>query len=115
MVRMTKVSEGSHTELLITSAYLQYDSAEPPHTKELRCINYYSRRRQYITEYDSNANHIKQSSTGTNPVGSLMEYLVSLNMNVHDIKNKTKVTIFAWNCDSGTDLSTSKTPVPVRA
>jgi hypothetical protein len=82
MVRIKKVREKSHKELLLMSALLRCDSAEPPQTKELKCINYYSSRRQYITEYDSNAYHIIQSSIGTNPVGSFMEYLMSMNMNV---------------------------------
>jgi hypothetical protein len=42
-----------------------------------------SRKKQLIVGFDANAHHILWGSTGTNPRGnSLMEFLVSLNLNI---------------------------------
>jgi hypothetical protein len=49
MVRMTYTCGGSCKELIITSAYLPYDSDEPPLTKELRdVIDYYCSRKKQL-------------------------------------------------------------------
>jgi hypothetical protein len=61
------------------------DVDEPPPTKEMRhVINYcYSRKKQLNLECDANAHHILWGSTGTSARGeALMEYLVSLNLNI---------------------------------
>jgi hypothetical protein len=83
-VRMTYTCGGSWEELIIASAYLLYDSDEPPPTKELRDVIDYcgSRKKQLIIGCDANA-HILWGSTGTNSRGeSFMEYLVSSNLNI---------------------------------
>jgi hypothetical protein len=50
---MTHIQGGSCEELIVTSAYLLYDSDKPPSTKELRDITEYccSRKKQLITGY----------------------------------------------------------------
>jgi hypothetical protein len=67
-VRMTFTCEGS-CEFITTSAYLPYDSDEPPPTRELRdIINYCCRRKkQLIIGCDANAHHILWGNTGTIP------------------------------------------------
>jgi hypothetical protein len=57
--------------LIVASAYLPYDSDEPPPTKEVRDITEHcqSRKKQLIVGYDANAHHILWGSTGTNPRG----------------------------------------------
>jgi hypothetical protein len=56
-------------ELIVTSAYLPYDSEEPLPTKKLRDITDYcsSRKEQLIIGCDGNACCIVQENTGTNP------------------------------------------------
>jgi hypothetical protein len=51
---------GGCKELIIPSAYLSYDSAEPSPTKEVRDIIDYchSRKKQLITGCDANMHHI---------------------------------------------------------
>jgi hypothetical protein len=83
-VRMTHTYRGRE-ELIVASAYLPYDSDEPPPTKDMRDIIDYcqSKKKQFIIRCDSNANHIFGGSTGTNPRGeSLLEFLVSSNLNI---------------------------------
>jgi hypothetical protein len=69
----------------VASAYLPYDSDEPPSSKEVRNVIDYcdSRNKQLIIGCDANAHHILWGSTDTNPRGaSLMEYLVSSNLDI---------------------------------
>jgi hypothetical protein len=60
-----------------------------------------SRKKQLIIGYDANAHHTAWGSTGVDPRGeSLMEYLVSLNLNILNhgnepafvVSNRTEVT-----------------------
>jgi hypothetical protein len=46
-------------ELIVASAYLTYDSDEPPRTKEVRDMidYYYSRKKQLVIGRDANAHH----------------------------------------------------------
>jgi hypothetical protein len=84
-VRITYIYGGGCEELIVASAYLPYDSDEPPPTKEVRdAIDYYySWKKQLIIGCDANAHHILWWNTGTNPRGgSLMEFLMSSNLNV---------------------------------
>jgi hypothetical protein len=90
-VRLTYTYGGGNRELVVTSAYLPYDSDEPPPTKEVRDITdyCYSRKKQLIIGCDTNAHHTLWGSTGVNPRGvSLMEYLVSSNLNILNHGNK---------------------------
>jgi hypothetical protein len=100
---MTYTCRGSLEDLIIASAYLLYDSDEPPPTKELRDVIDYcgSRKKQLIIACDANAHHILWGSTGTNPrEESFMEYLVGSNLNILNqgneptsvIHNRKKVT-----------------------
>jgi hypothetical protein len=78
-------------ELIVVSAYLPYDSDEPPPTKEMRDIIEYcqSRKKQLIVGCDTNARHTLWGSTGTNPRGeSLMEFLVCSNLNIINCSNE---------------------------
>jgi splicing factor 45 len=67
-VRKTYSYGGIHEELIVTSAYPQYDSDEPPPKKEVRDIveNCHSRKKQLIIGCDANAHHTLWGSTGTN-------------------------------------------------
>jgi hypothetical protein len=76
---------------LLQPTSFPYDSDEPPPTKELRDIadHCQSRKQQLIVGCDTNAHHILWGSTGTNPRGeSLMEFLVSSNLNILNHGNK---------------------------
>jgi hypothetical protein len=58
-VRMTCTWGGSWEELIIASAYLPYDSDEPPPTKELRdVIDCCGSRKKQLTGCDANAQHM---------------------------------------------------------
>jgi hypothetical protein len=68
--------DGIHEELIETSAYLQYDSDEPPPNKRVRDI---IENCQLIIGCDANTHQTLWGSTGNNPKGErLMEYLVRL-------------------------------------
>jgi hypothetical protein len=85
IVRVRYIRGGGCEELINASAYLPYDSDEPPPTKEVRDITdyYHSRKKQLIIGCHANGHHILWGSTGTNPRGgSLMEFLVSSNLNI---------------------------------
>jgi hypothetical protein len=85
MVRVMYNIGGSNRELIVTSAYLPYDSDEPPPSKGLReVVDYCSRNRlQLIVGCNANAHHIIWGSTDINPRGEcLMEYLVSTNLSI---------------------------------
>jgi hypothetical protein len=63
----------------------------PPPTKELSDIIDYCHRRinQFIIGCDANAHYVLWGSTSTSPKGeSLMEYLVSSNLNILNQVNK---------------------------
>jgi hypothetical protein len=70
-VRITYIYSGGCKELIVVTAYLPYDSDEPPPTKEARDIIDYchSRKKQFIIGCDINAHHILWGSTGSNPRG----------------------------------------------
>jgi splicing factor 45 len=77
-VRMTYTDGGSSKELIATSAYLPYDSDEPPPTKEVRDITDYchNRKKQLIMACDAIAHHTLWGSTSTNQRGECkMEFL----------------------------------------
>jgi hypothetical protein len=83
-------------ELIVASAYLPYDSDEPPPTKEMRDIIDYrqSRKKQLIIGCDANAHHILWGSTGTNPRRvSLLEFLVSSNLNILNHGNEPSFVV----------------------
>jgi hypothetical protein len=85
MVRITYPYGGGSDEVTVASAYLPYDSDEPPVIKEVRDISDYchSRKKQLIIGCDANAYHILWGHTGINPRDeSLMEFLVSSNLNI---------------------------------
>jgi hypothetical protein len=84
-VRMTYTLDGGHKELIVTSAYLPYDSDEPPPSKEVRDIVEHCqiRKKQLIIGCDVNSHHILWGNTEVNPRGEcLMEYLVNSNLNI---------------------------------
>jgi hypothetical protein len=91
-VRMTYPLAEGHEELIITSAYLPYDSDEPPPSKEVRDIveHCQSRKNQPIIGCDANSHHIFWGITDVNPRGEcLMKYLVSLKRNILNQGNET--------------------------
>jgi hypothetical protein len=69
VVRVTYIRGGSKRELIVTSAYLPYDSDEPPPSKGLReVVDYCSRHKlQLIVGCDAKAHHIIWGSTDINP------------------------------------------------
>jgi hypothetical protein len=88
-VRITYTYIGGCEEQIVASAYLPYDSDEPPPTKEMRDVIDYcqSRKRQLMIGCDANAPQILWGSTGINPRReSLLEFLVGSNLNIlnHD-------------------------------
>jgi hypothetical protein len=95
-VMLTNSREGKREKLVVTSAYLPYDSNEPPLTKEMRSVINHcnSSGRQLITGCDANAHHILWGSTDINPRGqSLAEHLVSSNMDSINRGNKPTFVI----------------------
>jgi hypothetical protein len=64
MVRITYTHGESSKELIVASAYLPYDSDEPPPTKEVRdIIDYcYSRKMQLIVGCDANAHNTSREA-----------------------------------------------------
>ncbi|PNF17226.1 hypothetical protein B7P43_G05220 [Cryptotermes secundus] len=97
--------EGSK-ELIVASVYLPYDSDEPPPTKEMRDIIDYccSRKKQLIIGCDANAHHTGWGSTGINPRGeSLMEFLVSSNLNI--LNHSNEPTFIVCNTKEVIDLT----------
>jgi hypothetical protein len=110
MVRILYSTEGNQRELILTLAYLPYDSDEPPPLKELRDITDYcsSSRKQLIIGYDVNAHHILWGSTDIKQrEESLVEFLVSSNLNILNpgneptfvISNRREVTDFTLGTD----------------
>jgi hypothetical protein len=91
MVRVTYTRGGNTKEFIVTSAYLSYNSDEPPPSKGLREVSDYCSRNkmQLIIGYDVNAHHIIWGSMNINPQQEcLMEYLVSTNLNILNKGNK---------------------------
>ncbi|PNF32611.1 hypothetical protein B7P43_G18092 [Cryptotermes secundus] len=94
--RMTYTLGGGCEELIVTSAYLPYDSNEPPPSKELRDIVEYSelKEKQLIIGCDANAHHILWGSTDINPREQcLMEYLVCSKLNIPNQGNETTFVV----------------------
>jgi hypothetical protein len=106
MVRITYTYGAGCEELTVASAYLPLDSEETLPTKEVRdVIDYcHSRKKQLIIGYDTNAHHTLWGSTGTNPRReSLMEFLVSLNLNI--LNHGKKPNFVVCNRKDVTDLT----------
>jgi hypothetical protein len=70
-VRIIYTYGEGNRELVVSSAYLPYDSDEPPPSKEVKGIIDYthSRKKQLIFGCDANAHHTLWGSTGVNPKG----------------------------------------------
>jgi hypothetical protein len=98
-VRITFTYGGVCEELIVASAYLPYDSDEPPPSNEVRDIieHCQSRKNQLVVGCDANAHHILWGSTGTNPrCDSLMEFLVSSNLNILNRGNEPTFVVRNW-------------------
>jgi hypothetical protein len=96
MMRILYRSEGNQRELIVTLVYLHHDLDKPPPTKELRHVTDYcsNRRKQLIIGCDANAHHILWGSNDINPRGeSLVEYLMSSNLNILNQGNKPTFVI----------------------
>ncbi|PNF19291.1 hypothetical protein B7P43_G07515 [Cryptotermes secundus] len=105
-VRIIYPYRGGSKELIVASFYLSYNSDEPPPTKEMGDIIDYccSRKKQLIIGCDANAHHILWGSTGTNPRGeSLMEFLVSVNLNI--LNHGNEPTFVVCNRKEVSDLT----------
>jgi hypothetical protein len=63
----------------------------------------HSRKKQLIIGCDANAHHTLWGSTGTNPRESLIEFLVSLNLNI--LNHANKPTFVVCNRKEVTDLT----------
>jgi hypothetical protein len=89
-VRITYTYGGGNRELIVSSAYLPYDSDEPPPSKKVKDIIYcHSSKKQLIIGCDANAHHTLWGSTGISPSGeSLIEYLVSSNLFILNCGNE---------------------------
>jgi hypothetical protein len=100
--RITYTNGGVCEELIIALAYFPYDSDEPPPTKEMRNIiePCQSRKKQLIVGCDASAHHKLWGSTGTNLGGeSLMEYLVSSNLNTLKLSNELTFVVRNYTRD----------------
>jgi splicing factor 45 len=66
---VTYIRGGSKRELIVTSAYLPYDSDKPPPSKASReVVDYCNRNKlQLIVGCDANAHHIIWGSMDINP------------------------------------------------
>ena len=77
---------GGNTEkIVVCSAYLPYDSEEPPPTRELRVLMEACKNRglQLVVGCDANAHHIIWGSTDINRRGtSLLEYLSTTELEI---------------------------------
>jgi hypothetical protein len=96
MVTVTYTRGGSKKELIVSSAYLPYDSDEPPLSKGLKeAIDYCSSNQlQLIVGCDANAHHIIWGSTDINQQGEcLTEYLVSKNLSILNKGNESTFVI----------------------
>jgi hypothetical protein len=105
-VRITYTYGGGNRELVVSSSYLPYDSEEPLPSKEVKnVIDYcYRRKKQLTIGCDANAHHTLWGSTGVNPRGeSLMEYLVSSNLNIPNHGNEPNFVVS--NRNEVTDLT----------
>jgi hypothetical protein len=109
---MTYTCGGGCEEFTVASAYLPYDSDEPPLTKKLGDIIDYchSRKKQLIVGCNANAHHILWGSTGTNPRGeSFTEYLVSLNLNILNQGNELTFVVHSRKEVIDLTLNTNET------
>jgi hypothetical protein len=118
MVMMTYIRGGSKRELIVTLAYLPFDSDKPPLSEGLWEVIVYCHRNtlHLIVECDANAHHIICQSMDTNPRGEcLMEYLVSTNLNILNngneptfvIRNRKKVIDLTLGTDKIQNLVTN--------
>jgi len=77
---MTHTAGGNTRDLLVTLAYLPYDSDIPPPSKGLRKVTDYcsTNKMQLVTGCDANADYITWGSMDIKPQGEyLMECLIS--------------------------------------
>jgi hypothetical protein len=115
-VRITYTYGGGNRELVVTSAYLPYDSDEPPPSKEVKdIIDYcYSREKQLIIGCDANAHHTLWGSTGVNQRGESLNHgneptfavrnrkdVIDLTLGTNEIAN----LVSNWHVSDETSLS----------
>ena len=83
--------EGHQQEIFVVSAYLPFDSTEPPPSTEMkRVIDYcIQNNKKLVIGCDANAHHIIWGSTGNNRRGeNLLEYLVSKKLSILNLGNE---------------------------
>lgn len=76
---------GALTDLIVCSAYLPYDSEDPPPTRELRVLADHCRREglDLVVGCDANSHHVIWGSSNTNERGSaLLQYLSTTNLEI---------------------------------
>jgi len=84
------IKDGAERRLLVGSAYLPYDSEDPPLSRELEDLVWYCEKENlYLTVgCDCSAHHTAWGSTNCNGTGeSLMEFLNSLNVEILNLGN----------------------------
>jgi len=89
--------DGAERGLVICSAYLPYNSEDPPPSKELEELVHYceTENLHLVTGCDSNAHHTVWGSTNCNDKGvTLVEFLNSTNL---EILNQGNVPMFCSN------------------
>jgi hypothetical protein len=111
MVMMAHTCGGNCGELISTSAYLSYDSDEPPQTGELRDVttSCCSREKQLI-ECDANAQHILWGSIGKHQShkGNVMEYLGNSNLNILNQSNEPNFVVRSMKDVTDLTVGTNK-------
>ena len=76
---------GPLKNLVVGSAYLPYDSPDPPPSRELEELVEFCQRKGWplLVGCDANAHHILWGSTGVNPRGeALIDFLYSTSLNL---------------------------------
>ncbi|XP_046145803.1 uncharacterized protein LOC123989170 [Osmia bicornis bicornis] len=94
---------GNTSELVICSAYLPYDSEDPPSTRELRALIGHCANNglHLVIGCDANSHHTVWGSTNTNGRGTaLLEYLATAGL---EILNKGSAPTFVTSRKTGGD------------
>ncbi|XP_023024598.1 uncharacterized protein [Leptinotarsa decemlineata] len=90
-VKIKTAGGGGTEEIVIVSAYLPYDSPEPPPTREVEELVRACQAEglQLIIGCDANAHHLTWGSTNTNERGEhLLQFIMANNLDILNISNK---------------------------
>ena len=84
------IEDGAERWLVVCSAYLPYDSADPPQSREVEELVRYCENDDIIVGCESNAHHTAWGSTNCSGRGeSLLEFLNSSNLEILNRGNES--------------------------